>query len=104
MQRFEALATINQTFLHKKTNSCEKTLHSRLSSLDIEEQEDGISSSLSNSDIGRPSSRLSSYRSLVTDNQSWLSDQASTSDGPSDFSSESQVTFFLSTVVWLSCT
>ncbi|XP_057482582.1 U-box domain-containing protein 35-like [Actinidia eriantha] len=91
MQRFEALATINQTFLHKNTNSCEKTLHSRLSSLDFEEQEDGISSSASNLDIGRPSSGLTSCRSLVTDNQSWLSDQASTSDGPSDFSSESQI-------------
>ncbi|PSS33205.1 Serine/threonine-protein kinase [Actinidia chinensis var. chinensis] len=91
MQRFEALATINQTFLHKNTNSCEKTLHSRLSSLDIEEQEDGINSSASNLDIGRPSSGFTSCRSLVTDNQSWLSDQASTSDGPSDFSSESQI-------------
>ncbi|GFZ15164.1 U-box domain-containing protein kinase family protein [Actinidia rufa] len=90
MQQFEALSTINETFFHKKTNSCE-TIHSRLSSLDIGEQEDGISSSHSNSDIGHPKSRLSRCRSLVTDNQSWLSDQASTSDGPSDFSSESQI-------------
>ncbi|CAL5366846.1 unnamed protein product [Camellia sinensis] len=90
MQRFQALSTINQTLLHKKTNSTD-TSHSRISSLDIREVEDVMSSCPSTSDIGCSNSRVSSFRSLVTDNQSWISDPASTSDAPSDLSSEIQV-------------
>ncbi|GMP69832.1 hypothetical protein CsSME_00028938 [Camellia sinensis var. sinensis] len=73
MQRFQALSTINQTLLHKKTNSTE-TSHSGISSLDIVEEED----------VGHPNSTVSSFRTLVTDNQSWISDQASISDFSSD--------------------
>lgn len=90
MQRFQALSTINQTLLHKKTNSTD-TSHSRISSLDIREVEDVMSSCPSTSDIGCSNSRVSSFRSLVTDNQSWISDPASTSEAPSDLSSEIQV-------------
>ncbi|KAI8006525.1 U-box domain-containing protein 35 [Camellia lanceoleosa] len=73
MQRFQALSTINKTLLHKKTNSTE-TSHSGISSLDIVEEED----------VGHPNSTVSSFRTLVTDNQSWISDQASISDFSSD--------------------
>ncbi|THG12771.1 hypothetical protein TEA_028990 [Camellia sinensis var. sinensis] len=90
MQRFQALSTINQTLLHKKTNSTD-TSHSRISSLDIREVEDVMSSCPSTSDIGCSNSRVSSFRSLITDNQSWISDPASTSDAPSDLSSEIQL-------------
>ncbi|XP_028073849.1 U-box domain-containing protein 35-like [Camellia sinensis] len=93
MQRFQALSTINQTLLHKKTNSTD-TSHSRISSLDIREVEDVMSSCPSTSDIGCSNSRVSSFRSLITDNQSWISDPASTSDAPSDLSSEIQVNYF----------
>uniref|UniRef100_A0A5B6YJP8 RING-type E3 ubiquitin transferase n=1 Tax=Davidia involucrata TaxID=16924 RepID=A0A5B6YJP8_DAVIN len=89
MQRFQALSTINQTLLHTRTNSAE-TIHSRYLSLDMGKGDDFMSSCPSNSDIGYANSRVSSFRSLVTDNQSWISDQPSASDASTDFSSESQ--------------
>ncbi|XP_059666914.1 U-box domain-containing protein 35-like [Cornus florida] len=85
MQRFQALSTINQTLLHKRTNSAE-TNHSRIPSLDFREGEDVVSIS----DVGYANSQMSSFRSVPTDNQSWISDQASTSGAPTHFSSESQ--------------
>ncbi|KAL6952532.1 hypothetical protein U1Q18_015190 [Sarracenia purpurea var. burkii] len=90
MLRFQALSTINQSLLHKKTNST-NAIHSSISSLEIEEVEDLMSSCPSNSDIGHPDSSISSCRSLATDNQYWIPDQASTSDGSSDISSKSQI-------------
>ena len=91
MQRFQALSTINQTLLHKRADSIE-TIHSRSQSLDIREEENFMSSCPSNSDIGYAHSSLSSVRSFLTDNQSWISDQASTSDAFTESSSGSQVT------------
>ncbi|XP_052187044.1 U-box domain-containing protein 35-like isoform X2 [Diospyros lotus] len=90
MQRFQALSTINQTLLHKKSNSIESSDYG-ISYPNIMEREDGTSSCPSNSDIGHPHGGPSSFRSLVTDHSLWTSDQASISDGPSDFSSESQI-------------
>ncbi|KAA8533898.1 hypothetical protein F0562_031415 [Nyssa sinensis] len=89
MQRFQALSTINQTLLHTRTDSAE-TIHSRNLSLDTGEGDGFMSSCPSYLDIGYANSRVSSFRSLVTDNQSWISDQPSTSDAHTDFSSESQ--------------
>ncbi|KAJ4706603.1 Protein kinase domain [Melia azedarach] len=90
MQRFQALSTINKTLLHTRTSSID-TKHSRCQSLDIEERKDAMSSCFSVSAVGQVVSRSSSYQSLPTDNHD-CSDQASTSDVLTDYSSsESQV-------------
>ncbi|CAL9008439.1 unnamed protein product [Prunus brigantina] len=89
MQRFQALTTINQTLLSTKTNSNE-TIHSRCQSQDLGEGKDGMSSCPSNSDVVHTPSQPSSSGSFLTDNRSWTSDQASTSDMVTDYSSESQ--------------
>ncbi|KAI8564516.1 hypothetical protein RHMOL_Rhmol03G0187700 [Rhododendron molle] len=84
MQRFHALSNVNQTLLHKKTNSTETI------DLDID-GDDVVSSCPGNSDIGHPSGALSSCQNLETDTHSWISHQASISDGLPEFSSESQM-------------
>lgn len=94
MQRFQALSTINQVLLHTRTGSIE-TNHSRIQSLDIREEENFMSPCPSNSDIGYAHSQVSSVRSFLTDNQSWISDQASTSDAFTESSSGSQVTLLM---------
>lgn len=93
MQRFQALSTINQTLLHTKASSIE-TNHSRSQSQEIREEENFMTPFPSNSDIGYEDSRVTSIRSLLTDNQSWISDQASISDACTESSSASQVTSF----------
>lgn len=93
MQRFQALSTINRTLLHTRTGSIE-TNSSRRQSLDIREEESFMSPCPSNSDIGYAPSQVSSARSFLTDDQSWISDQASTSDAFTESSSGSQVTSF----------
>jgi hypothetical protein len=100
LQRFHALATINQTLLHTRTSSIE-TSHSRYHSLDIIEGEDDTNSYPNNTDTGCALSRASSCKSLPTENQSWISDHASSSVALSNYpSSESQVVF--SYFFWLS--
>ncbi|XAR71827.1 Non-specific serine/threonine protein kinase [Bertholletia excelsa] len=89
MQRFEALSTINQALLHKKTKSEASDFQSL--SLDTIEGEDVMSPRYSISDTDPPNSTVSSFRSLVTNSHSWVSNLASTSGGPSDFSSETQI-------------
>lgn len=96
LQRFHALATINQTLLKTRTSSIESSL-----SLDIEEEKDHMNSCPNNADTGHVLSRASSCKSLPTENQSWISDQASTSVELTDYpSSESRVVF--SYFFWLS--
>uniref|UniRef100_A0A6P3YXZ7 RING-type E3 ubiquitin transferase n=1 Tax=Ziziphus jujuba TaxID=326968 RepID=A0A6P3YXZ7_ZIZJJ len=91
MQRFQALATLNQTLLKTGKNSMENN-HSRYHSLDFEESRDAISSCPCNYDVGCTLSQASSCRSLLKDNQSFTSDQVSISDVATDYSSsESQV-------------
>lgn len=86
MQRFQALATINQNLLKTRKDSVDSH-HSRFQSLDLDEGKNEFGSCPSISE-----SQASSSGSLVTDNHSWVSDQASTSDGVTDCSSlESQV-------------
>ncbi|XP_021686952.2 U-box domain-containing protein 35 isoform X2 [Hevea brasiliensis] len=86
----QAISTINQGLLHTRTNSIE-TNHSRCRSLDIEEGNYAVSSWPSTSENGHPTSQSSSCKSFPTDYQSWASDQASTSDMLTDYSSsESQ--------------
>ncbi|KAK3026438.1 hypothetical protein RJ639_041450 [Escallonia herrerae] len=89
MQRFQALSTVNQTLLHARTNSTE-TDNSMILSLDTGDEKEVFKSCLINSDNNYENSQSSSFRSLVTE-KSWTSDQASTSDAPTDFSSEGQV-------------
>ncbi|XP_007038299.2 PREDICTED: U-box domain-containing protein 35 [Theobroma cacao] len=107
VQRFQALSTINQTFLHSSTSSLEinqsRSLestqsrspdinHSRCHSLDIVAGKDDMSTCPSSSETRQAVSRSSSCRSLPTDQQSFLSDQISTSDVLTDNSfSEHQV-------------
>ncbi|RVW86225.1 U-box domain-containing protein 35 [Vitis vinifera] len=69
----------NRTLLHTRTGSIE-TNSSRRQSLDIREEESFMSPCPSNSDIGYAPSQVSSARSFLTDDQSWISDQASSSD------------------------
>ncbi|KAE9465062.1 hypothetical protein C3L33_03059, partial [Rhododendron williamsianum] len=83
LQRFYALSNVNQTLLHKKTNSTE-TIDPDIDGDDV------VSSCPGNSDIGHPSGALSSCPNLETDG-SWISHQASISDGLPEFSSESQM-------------
>ncbi|KAM7491768.1 hypothetical protein LguiA_034689 [Lonicera macranthoides] len=85
-QRFQALSMINKTLLHKRSSSVE-TGHSRTLSVDNGEG-DGVLNSLRNSDVSYANSQVSSLRSY---NQTWSSDQASTSDETTYFSSENQV-------------
>ncbi|EXC20961.1 U-box domain-containing protein 35 [Morus notabilis] len=88
MQRFQALATINQNLLKTRKDSVD-SYHSRFQSLDLNEGKNEFGSCPSISE-----SQASSSGSLVTDNHSWVSDQASTSDAVTDCSSlESQVNF-----------
>ncbi|OMO94849.1 hypothetical protein CCACVL1_05766 [Corchorus capsularis] len=98
MQRFQALSTVNQTYLHSRTSSLEISQsrspdihHSRFQSLDVMGGKDEMSSNPSSSETTRQVlSRNSSGRSFQSDQQSWLSDQISTSDYSS---SECQVAF-----------
>lgn len=95
LQRFQALSTINQSLLTTK-NSPIIANHSRHQSVDIEEHVDGVRSSSYVSDCPQTLSRASSCKSLPTDNQSWVSDEASSSGAFNDYSScESQVTYLL---------
>lgn len=89
MQRFHALSTLNQNLLHKKTKST-GTLDSRYTSLEFD-GDDIISSCPGSSDIGHPSSSLSSCQNLEIDTHSWISHQASISDGRPELSSGSQM-------------
>lgn len=86
MQRFQALATINQNLLKTRKNSSDSH-HSRFQSLDLDEGKTELGSCPSISE-----SQVSSCWSLVTDNRSCVSDEASTSDAVTDYSpSESKV-------------
>ncbi|KAK3221133.1 hypothetical protein Dsin_015103 [Dipteronia sinensis] len=89
MQRFQALSTINKNFLHSRTGSVD-TRHSGGQSLDIDDGKDAMNSCPSSLEVGHTVSRSSSYRSSLVDYHDF-SDQASTSDVFTEFSSESQV-------------
>lgn len=94
MQRFQALSTLNQTLLKTGKKSVESN-HSRYQSLDIDEGKVTMSQCPSNFDVEHTLSQASSCKSLLTENQSYVSDQASISDVATDYSSpESQVVFF----------
>ncbi|KAH7846922.1 hypothetical protein Vadar_019762 [Vaccinium darrowii] len=110
-----ALSTVNQTLLLKKSKST-GTLDSRFTSLEFDgndimtstgtldsrftsleyDGDDIMTSCPGSSDIGRPSSSLSSPQILETDTFSWVSHQATfgdatTSDDRPEFSSENQI-------------
>lgn len=89
MQQFEALSSINRTLLHKRTSSLESP-RNKFTFPDGCEGDETKVSYASNPDYFRASSTVSSNLSFLTENQSWTSDQASTSGAPSEFSSEIQ--------------
>ncbi|KAL5745970.1 hypothetical protein ACOSP7_027116 [Xanthoceras sorbifolium] len=91
LQRYQALSTINKNFLHSGTGSVD-TRHSRGQSLDIDDGKDAINSCLGTLEVEHTVSRSSSYKSSLIDNPDF-SDQTSTSDVFTDYSSESQVTY-----------
>lgn len=72
-QRFQALSNMNQTLL-STTHGLNETNHSRGQSIDLG-RENPATSSARNSDFGRALSRASSYRSIVSDPESWINDQ-----------------------------
>uniref|UniRef100_A0A2P2LNW0 U-box domain-containing protein 35 isoform X3 n=1 Tax=Rhizophora mucronata TaxID=61149 RepID=A0A2P2LNW0_RHIMU len=76
---------------------------SKCQSLDIDEKPDTVSSCSGHSEVGHPISRSSSCKSLLADNQSWISDQASTSDVTDYSSFGNQVSFSLSLLVAFRC-
>ncbi|KAJ7949484.1 U-box domain-containing protein kinase family protein [Quillaja saponaria] len=82
MQRFQALSTLNQTFINTNNTNAStiEVKHSRCQSLDIGKEINVSSSSPSNSDTAVTLSRASSCRSMPTDDQSWISDQTSITD------------------------
>ncbi|XP_058084702.1 U-box domain-containing protein 35-like isoform X2 [Magnolia sinica] len=80
-QRYQALLTINQAVVNKRA-SPDDTHHSK--SLSVSTEEEVMSSNSSFSDFQYGGSMESSYRSFQTDSQSCYSDQASTSDLPTD--------------------
>ncbi|KAF5731047.1 U-box domain-containing protein 35-like [Tripterygium wilfordii] len=86
MQRFHALSAINQNLLHSRASSIDAN-HSRNLSLDIEEERDTTSLCVYSSDIEHAIGGTSSYKGLLKDSQSHVSDQASTSDVHSEHSS-----------------
>ncbi|TXG70590.1 hypothetical protein EZV62_005525 [Acer yangbiense] len=89
MQRLKALSTINKNFLHSRTGSVDSR-PSHGQSLDIDDGKDAMDSPLSSLEVGHTVSPSSSYKSLPVDNHDF-SDQSSTSDVFTDYSSESQV-------------
>lgn len=91
MQRFQALAVMNQTLIKTRKNAF-ATNHSRFNSLDIGELV--VATSSCHSDVEHSLSRASSYRSLVMDNQSWSYDQASASDAIADYSSTESLVLY----------
>lgn len=93
MQRFQALATINQILLKTGTSSFE-TSHSRRQSLDVEEGKDDMSSCPTNADSEHALRQVSIFKSMPIDNQSCISDQASATEMLTEYpSSETQVVF-----------
>ncbi|XP_050254423.1 U-box domain-containing protein 35-like isoform X1 [Quercus robur] len=86
MQRFQALSTINHNLLKTGTNSVE-TNHSRCQSLDVEERKDDMSSYPNKADSEPALNWAYSCKTLPTDDQSWISDQASNLDALTDYPS-----------------
>lgn len=79
-QRFQALSSMNQNLL--STNpSLNETNHSRGQSIDLG-RGNVATSSARNSDFDRGLSRASSFRSIVSDTDTWIYDQISLKDAP----------------------
>ncbi|KAL0321680.1 UNVERIFIED_CONTAM: U-box domain-containing protein 52 [Sesamum calycinum] len=86
-KQFQSVSAVH----HSVTDRLRNSTSSRTFSYDIgEEEDDGISMS-SGSGITDPKSRGSSFRSLISDNHSWTTDQSSSLNASTDFSSGSQV-------------
>lgn len=93
MQRLQALATINRTLLKTGKGSFQSS-HSRCQSLDVEEGKDDMSSFPTNEDSEHALCQVSIFKSMPTDNQSSVSDQASALEMLIKYpSSETQVVF-----------
>lgn len=79
-QRFQALSSLNQTLL-STTPGLNEASHSRGQSIDLG-RENVATSSARNSDFGRALSRASSYRSIASDTESWVTGQNSVKGSP----------------------
>ncbi|CAJ2638538.1 unnamed protein product [Trifolium pratense] len=79
-QRFQALSSMNQNLLNT-TPSLNETNHSRGQSIDLG-RGNVATSSARNSDFDRGLSRASSFRSIVSDTDTWIYDQNSLKDAP----------------------
>ncbi|CAI8595827.1 unnamed protein product [Vicia faba] len=79
-QRFQALSSLNQTLLSTAPGSNEAS-HSRGQSIDLG-RENVATSSARNSDFGRALSRASSYRSIASDTELWVTGQSSVKGSP----------------------
>ncbi|XP_057952289.1 U-box domain-containing protein 35-like isoform X2 [Malania oleifera] len=84
-KQFQAHSTANQTLL-----IAGKYSQSDCQSEDTGEEDDVTSYSTGSSGVEHLNNCIAIYRSQLTDNQSWITDQASTSNTP-DFSSENQL-------------
>lgn len=78
MQRFHALATINQTLLQTRASSA--TSHSRCQSSDTDYGKDDLNFGPSNADTRQSLCFNSSFQSLPMEDESWISDHTATSD------------------------
>ncbi|XP_058721927.1 U-box domain-containing protein 35-like isoform X1 [Vicia villosa] len=79
-QRFQALSSLNQTLINTAPGLNEAS-HSRGQSIDLG-RENVATSSARNSDFGRALSRASSYRSIASDTESWVTGQNSVKGSP----------------------
>ncbi|KAI3458344.1 hypothetical protein Pfo_015007 [Paulownia fortunei] len=86
-KQFQSVSNMNHSIIDRRTNSSDpRTLSYYIG----EGEDDGISTS-SSSDITDQKSKESSFRSLITDSHSWTTDQSSSLNASTDFSSGSQV-------------
>ncbi|KAK2385814.1 U-box domain-containing protein kinase family protein [Trifolium repens] len=79
-QRFQALSSMNQNLVNT-TPSLNETNHSRGQSIDLG-RGNVATTSARNSDFDRGLSRASSFRSIVSDTDTWIYDQNSLKDAP----------------------
>ncbi|XP_054815373.1 U-box domain-containing protein 35-like isoform X4 [Prosopis cineraria] len=80
-QRYQALSSINQTLQSTKSSLIEND-RPRSHSLDLGIEQTAIYSSTRNSDVGYALSRASSYKSNLSDGESWNYYQNPTMDAP----------------------
>ncbi|KAL3521394.1 hypothetical protein ACH5RR_019543 [Cinchona calisaya] len=89
LQRFQALSTINQGVIHRRT-STDDTVYQRISSINVWERDDDTNSSLSSSEVTDVYTAGSSFRSLEQDDIQ-MTHQTSTANTSTHLSSGKQI-------------